>query len=93
MEGLTDIDVPQTARSESLAKSQAFRATKADAQESQLYFVECSKSVSGTLRGAFRSPIVEALNTREMTVIFMSFTHGDILIALPGDGIAFTGPW
>ena len=51
---------------------------------SDLHFVDCSRrSIDAAEPGRFE--------TRNVTLIYLSFTNGDISIALPGDGVTLEG--
>jgi hypothetical protein len=51
---------------------------------SELYFVECR-------RQSIDTDDPRRFDTREVTLIYLSFTNGDISIALPGCGVTLEG--
>jgi hypothetical protein len=52
---------------------------------SELYFVECKTQSIYIVGGA------ECFGTRDVTLIYLAFTNGDILLALPGRGVTLEG--
>ncbi len=57
---------------------------------SHLYFVECTTEL---IEGATLPGPTTGFGAREVTLIHMSFTNIDVLIALPSGGVTFVGPW
>jgi hypothetical protein len=51
---------------------------------SELYFVECRRQLIDTAD-------TTRFETRHVTLIYLSFTNGDISIALPGFGVTLEG--
>jgi hypothetical protein len=58
---------------------------KAEEATSELYFVDCTTQLIETVGDARR------LGTREVTLIYLSFTNRDISIALAGGGVTLEG--
>jgi hypothetical protein len=55
--------------------------------ESSLYFVECRRRVIEPVAPG----VPGRFATREVTLIYLSFTNNDISIALPGGGVTLEG--
>lgn len=77
LSGLTSETGKAALRISEVSKKQA-RAT------SELYFVECTRKLIDTA-------VTTQFETRDVTLIYLSFTNGDISIALPGCGVTLEG--
>jgi hypothetical protein len=58
---------------------------------SELYFVECRTQLIETVRETTRPIASRQSGTREVTLIYLSFTNCDISIALLGGGVTLEG--
>jgi hypothetical protein len=58
---------------------------------SELYFVDCRVQLTETVGDAARPVASRRFGTRVVTLIFLSFTNGDISIAIPGGGVTLEG--
>ena len=57
---------------------------------SDLYLVECTTRL---IEGSTLPVPTTGFGAREVTLIYMSFTSVNVLIALPGGSVTFVGPW
>jgi len=68
-----------------------YRSGKRERATSELYLVTCKVQSFETVRDKTRPVASRRFGTREVTLIYLSFTNCRISIALPGDGVTLKG--
>jgi hypothetical protein len=68
-----------------------YRSSKRERATSELYLVTCKVQSFETVGDETKPVASRRFGTREVTLIYLSFTNCRISIALPGDGVTLKG--